>query len=99
MRQPGCFPVNIGESQTRNEYGGTVLGQALWFAWHAGPHGIEDHVAAIDALIAAGARTDAYPEMLQHIEEVRRRAGSDRAPEGDPDRRGALGRDDPRQAP
>jgi hypothetical protein len=92
--------IRLGaQLETRNEYGGTVLGQALWFAWHAGPHGIEDHVAAIDALIAAGARTDAYPEMLQHIEEVRRRAGSDRAPEGDPDRRGAFGRDDPRQAP
>jgi hypothetical protein len=28
----------------------------------------------IEALIAAGARTDAYPQMREHVEEIRRRA-------------------------
>jgi hypothetical protein len=57
-------------------YGGTVLGQAVWFAYHGDPAKIGDYVRVIDVLIAAGARTDAYPKMVEHIDEVRRRAGS-----------------------
>ncbi|MGH7446780.1 MAG: ankyrin repeat domain-containing protein, partial [Longimicrobiales bacterium] len=60
--------------EPRNMYGGTVLGQALWFASHGDPADIGDYVRVIDMLIAAGARTDAYPQMMQQIEEVRRRS-------------------------
>jgi hypothetical protein len=57
-------------------YGGTVLGQAIWFAYHAAPAEVGDYVRVIDALIAAGARTDVLsPKMAEKIEEVRRRAG------------------------
>jgi ankyrin repeat protein len=62
--------------EQRNMYGGTVLGQAIWFAYHADPAKIGEYVRVIDLLIAAGARTDAYPKMTEHIEEVRRRSGS-----------------------
>jgi hypothetical protein len=55
-------------------YGGTVLGQALWFAYHGDPAKVGDYARVIEALIAAGARTDAYPQMREHIEETRRRA-------------------------
>ncbi len=57
-------------------YGGTALAQALWFASHGDPADIGDHVRVIDILIAAGARTDAYPQMTQHIEDARQRARS-----------------------
>jgi ankyrin repeat protein len=62
--------------EKRNMYGGTVLGQAIWFAWHGDPADVADYLRVIDALIAAGARTDAYPQMMEQIEEVRRRAGA-----------------------
>jgi ankyrin repeat protein len=61
--------------EQRNMYGGTVLGQAIWFGYHGSSTKIADYVRVIDALIAAGARTDAYPKMREHIEELRRRAG------------------------
>ena len=61
--------------EARNMYGGTVLGQAVWFAYHGDPARFSDYARVIDALIAAGARTDASPTLLEHIEDVRRRAG------------------------
>lgn len=61
--------------EQRNMYGGTVLGQALWFASHGDPARIVDYARVIEALIAAGARTDASPKMVELIEEVRRRVG------------------------
>jgi hypothetical protein len=36
-----------------------------------------DYSGIIDTLIAAGARTDLYPEMAKHIDDVRRRAGGE----------------------
>lgn len=60
--------------EKRNMYGGTVLGQAIWFAYHGDPADLGDYVSVIDTLIAAGARTDAYPKMEEQIEEVRNRA-------------------------
>lgn len=60
--------------ERRNMYGGTALGSAIWFAYHGDPQKIGEYVAVIDALIAAGARTEAYPQMRDHIDEVRRRA-------------------------
>ena len=60
-------------------YGGTVLAQAVWFAYHGDPAKIGNYVRVIDLLIAAGARTDASAKMMEHIEEVRRRVGG-RAP-------------------
>lgn len=66
-------------------YGGTVLGQAIWFACHGDPAKIDAYARVIDALIAAGARTDASPTMMERIEEVRRRAGA--GPHGAPTRR------------
>lgn len=61
--------------ETRNMYGGTILGQALWFAYHGDPKMIREYAAVIELLIAAGARTDAHPEMREHIADVYRRAG------------------------
>ena len=61
-----------------NRYGGTVLCQALWYAFHGDPERIREHAAILDALIAAGARTDVYPGMGEHIDEVYRRAGRSR---------------------
>jgi hypothetical protein len=63
--------------EKRNMYGGTVLGQAVWFAFHGDPAKIRDYALVIDALIAAGAH--ASPKMMEHIEKVRRRA-QNRAP-------------------
>jgi hypothetical protein len=63
--------------EMKNSYGGTVLDSTLWFAYHVSPaeFASRDYPAVIDALIAAGARTDLYPEMEQYIDEVYRRAG------------------------
>lgn len=58
--------------EQRNIYGGTVLGQAVWFASHGDPEKMGDYLRVIDALIAAGAH--ASPKMMEHIEELRRRA-------------------------
>ncbi|HUF51405.1 MAG TPA: ankyrin repeat domain-containing protein [Longimicrobiales bacterium] len=62
--------------EKRNMYGGSALGQAIWFASHRDPADIGDYVRVIDMLIAAGARTDAYPQMMEQIEDARRRATS-----------------------
>jgi hypothetical protein len=58
--------------EMKNAYGGTVLDSTLWFAYHVSPAEFagRDYPAVIDALIAAGARTDLYPEMKQYIDEV-----------------------------
>ena len=62
--------------ETQNDFGGTVLDSTLWFAFNATD--IEfagrDFPGTIDWLIAAGARTDRYPTMLEDIEGVQRRA-------------------------
>lgn len=57
--------------ERKNMYGGTVLAQAIWFAFHGDPARTREYARVIDKLIAAGARTDAYPQMEQHIEEIR----------------------------
>lgn len=62
--------------ETENVHEGTVLAHALWHAFHDEPARTQVHAAVIDALIAAGARTDAYPNMRDHITEVRRAGGS-----------------------
>jgi ankyrin repeat protein len=54
--------------EKRNEYGGTVLDSTLWFAHNA--HEEVDYRAVVDTLIAAGARTDLYPEMQRLIDDV-----------------------------
>jgi ankyrin repeat protein len=60
--------------ETKNMYGGTVLSQAIWFGFHGDPARIKEYAQVIDVLIAAGARTDVYTEMEEHIGEIRRRA-------------------------
>ena len=66
--------------EMRNAYGGTVLDSTLWFAYHVSPaeFASRDYPAVIDALIAAGAKTDLYPEMEQYIDKVYRTAGKKR---------------------
>jgi hypothetical protein len=61
--------------EQKNVYGGTVLDSTLWFAYHVTPEELahNDYPAVIDTLIAAGARTDVYPEMQKHIQGVYRR--------------------------
>jgi hypothetical protein len=64
--------------ETRNQYGGTVLGATVWSAIHA-PRA--DHRAIIEALIQAGARLDAvdYPTGHDDLDDLLRShgAGSD----------------------
>lgn len=70
--------IQLGAPLEReNVYGGTVLDSTLWFAHHVSPveFARNDYPAIIDTLIAAGARTDVYPEMPKHIDDVYRRAG------------------------
>jgi hypothetical protein len=64
--------------EEKNVYGGTVLDGTLWFAHHVSPAEFarNDYPAIIGTLIAAGARTDVYPEMQKHIDDVHRRAGT-----------------------
>ena len=61
--------------ETKNEYGGTVLDSTLWFAWNGrrAPILEVNYPAAIEILIAAGAKTDLYPEMERYIDDVTRR--------------------------
>jgi hypothetical protein len=63
--------------EQKNVYGGTVLASTMWFAYNVSPAEFaqNDYPAVIDALAAAGARTDVYPEMRKDIQEVYRRAG------------------------
>jgi hypothetical protein len=61
--------------EKENQFGGTVLDGVLWHAYHDDPRDAptRDYAAVLDVLIAAGARTDVYPEMATYVEEVRRR--------------------------
>ena len=61
--------------ESLNEYGGTVLSSTLWFADNASDAAFtaRNFVAMIDKLIAAGARTDFYPELVDEIAFVRKR--------------------------
>ena len=63
--------------ETKNEFGGTVLDSTLWFAYNAREAHVAgtDYPAAIEMLIAAGAKADLYPEMPKFIEGVYNRAG------------------------
>jgi hypothetical protein len=63
--------------ETKNVFGGTVLASTLWFAFNVSPSEFErnDYPAVIDALRAAGARTDCYPEMPRDIDTVYLRGG------------------------
>lgn len=54
--------------EVKNEYGGTVLGQALWSAFNEPK---ENHLAIVETLIDAGA--DIKPEWNKWIDELRRR--------------------------
>ena len=65
--------------EKKNAHGGTVLDNTLWFAHHVGPSEFarRDYPAVLDILIAAGARTDIYPEMEKYISGVYRRAGKE----------------------
>jgi hypothetical protein len=62
--------------EKKNEYGGTVLDSTLWFAYNVRAEELarNDYPAVIDTLIAAGAKTDLYPEMQKFIDGVYRRA-------------------------
>lgn len=65
--------------EKKNVYEGTVLDSTLWFAYNVSPAEFarNDYPAVIDTLIAAGARTDLYPEMQKYIDGVYRRAGKE----------------------
>jgi len=56
-------------------YGGTVLGQAVWSAINESK---VDHVAIIEALLAAGAKIEEadYPTGNERIDELLRRHGA-----------------------
>lgn len=67
--------------EKQNVHGATVLENAVWFARHVASGELErrDYPTVIDMLIAAGARTDVYPGMQTHINEVclaRRKEGA-----------------------
>ena len=55
--------------ETLNSYGGTVLSGTMWYAYND-PHRGVDYKAVIRELIAAGARTDRYPEMQRNIDTI-----------------------------
>ena len=61
--------------EAKNEYGGTVLGQAVWSAAHGGdPH---EYAAIIETLIGAGAQVrPKHPPVNPRIDAVLRRFGS-----------------------
>jgi ankyrin repeat protein len=72
--------INCGAPlEEKNTYGGTALDSTLWFAYNVDPAEFErrDYPAVINLLIAAGARTDLYPEMQEYISGVYR-AGEQR---------------------
>jgi ankyrin repeat protein len=52
-----------------NDYGGTVLDSTLWFVFNGPIPGV-DYPRVIQRLIAAGARTDLYPDMPRWIEQA-----------------------------
>jgi hypothetical protein len=61
--------------EIKNTYGGTVLGTAVWSAINE-PRA--DHLAIIEALIAAGANLDGagYPTRNESLDELLRRHGA-----------------------
>lgn len=61
--------------ETKSMYGGTVFGTAVWSAINE-PRA--DHLAIIEALIAAGAKIDAagYPSGNEQVDELLRRHGA-----------------------
>lgn len=61
-----------------NTYGGTVLSSTIWFAYHVDEAEFRqrNYPRVFERLIAAGARTDFYPDLLEDIEVVNRRAKS-----------------------
>ena len=61
--------------ETKNEFGGTVLDSTLWFAGNAtdAEFAQRDYSRALDWLVAAGARTDVYPTLMEDVEWVRKR--------------------------
>ena len=61
--------------ETKNIYGGTVLGTAAWSAINEPKL---DHIAIIEALISAGARLDAagYPTGNERVDQVLRQHGA-----------------------
>jgi len=53
--------------EQRNEYGGTVLGQAMWSSAHHGP--TDDYVPILEALLAAGAKPpERHPPINARID-------------------------------
>lgn len=63
--------------ETRNRYGGTVLGTAVWAAIHEPK---PDHLSILEMLINAGARLDEvkYPTGDERVDEMLRRHGEHR---------------------
>jgi hypothetical protein len=71
-----------------NEYGGTVLSSTLWFAYNVNDREFaqRNFPRVIEFLIAAGARTDFYPGLIEEIEGVRaRERRNDRREDGRPE--------------
>ena len=65
--------------ETKNMYGGTVLGQTLWSAAHGGEPKVYSQI--IETLIAAGARLrDRHVPINEEIDELLRRYGSEPEP-------------------
>lgn len=60
--------------ETRNEYGGTVLGATLWYAFNAPVEGV-DYTTVVRELIELGARVDAYPELGERVQKLLVRGG------------------------
>jgi hypothetical protein len=61
--------------ETRNSYGGTVLGATLWYAFNARVRGV-DYAAVVRELIALGARVDAYPELKANVDALLARSAA-----------------------
>ena len=61
--------------ETKNMYGGTVLGCTVWSAIHEPK---PDHLRILEALLKAGARVDAvgYPSGNERVDEIRRHHGA-----------------------
>jgi len=66
---------NKSPLETKNAYGGTVLGCAVWSAIHETR---ADHIRIIEALLSAGAEVGAavYPSGNERVDEVLRRYGA-----------------------
>jgi ankyrin repeat protein len=66
---------NKAALETRNSYGGTVLGSAVWSAIHEQR---SDHIRIIKALLDAGAEVGAadYPSGNEQVDELLREYGA-----------------------